>query len=531
MRMNRHIHVWKTSRRANAACACRFALLLLLTVAPTIAGLETGAAQAVPPAPRMPPAVFPENGPWGLVVHSQHTQAHAELFKSIGVQWVRLGVGWHELETTARGTYDLDSTDAMLRPYLDQGLRVLLLVELDKVSPFYRDALKNKDVDALVEGFAGLYGALAERFKGQGIVWELGNEPECFHEGIWNNPENYTKLARACAGKIRAADPGAKIAAISAAWMDRNFIERSFSAGLLDDNTIDVIAFHGYHRATNLPESNLAEDVKWLRSTIRRNFSRRPIGIIDSERGYYIRDYGEPRSWDNWRQYTSCETEQAAYLARHYLEEIFLGVEISVWYKDMRGEQNCSLFYDEKSPRLRPMGHVYRNLARLLPENPTRMRNDRYGVTLVDLDDKIGAPDSSTMLRTYLRSYLRKDAAAAGRGQQLIIAMWNPVEAFDGKILQERKRVGDNYVETWRPIAADDLVEVPVKVQVNGLKGVAVKSVARYDLLAQTAEAAAAPIEHSPQGDGIVTTVLNVGPMPLVVVIDLEESARQAAVD
>lgn len=475
------------------------------------------------PSPAMPPAIFPELGPWGVNVHSQ---GHAKQLKELGVQWVRLSVGWQDIEIQNRGEYDLKSTDELLQPYFDQGLKVLLLVELDKFSPLYREAVDKKDVDTLAKGFAGLFGAMAERYKGKGIVWELGNEPECFPAGMWNKPANYTKLARASARQIRAADPGAKVAAISAAWMDRQFIQTCLAGGLLADDSIDLISFHGYHRATNMPESGLSDDIKWLRSAVLRYSPRRAVGVIDSERGYYIRDAGEPRPWDNWKQFTTCESEQAAYLSRHYLEEIYNGIELSVWYKDFNGENSCSLFYDAKT-RLRPMGHVYRNLAALLPENPTRMRNDQFGISLVDLDDKNGTPEPSVLVRSYLRTFASKEGES--RRQQLIVAAWNPVESFEGKILQERKRVGEKYVESWRPVTPDDVVEMPTQIRIDGVKGRKIKFVSRYDLLSKATDSAAIPMTHTLEGDdNLLTPVLKIGPTPLVIVIELDDAAVAA---
>jgi hypothetical protein len=192
-----------------------------------------------------------------------------------------------------------------------------------------------------------------------------------------------------------------------------------------------------------------------------------------------------------------------------------------VWYKDMRGEECFSLYYGtEEDPRgLRPMGHVYRNLAALFPENPKSLRNDRYTVSLTDPPDNISAPDGQVNVRTYLRSYLRQ-----GQGkEQLIIALWYPVEAFDGKILDNRKRIGEHFYEAWRAISDDDQVAIPTQVRITGLEPSRVKQMTPYDLLATATESASgAPLEFEANDNTILSPELTIGPMPTVLVLDVE---------
>jgi hypothetical protein len=236
--------------------------------------------------------------------------------------------------------------------------------------------------------------------------------------------------------------------------------------------------------------------------------------------------FGQPKSWSSWANRLYSETEQAAYLARHYLESIYLGVEIVVWYKSMHGEDKCSLYYGEASgdPKsLRPMGHAYRNLANLLPENPRTLKNDRFDVSLVDLPDTVSAPD----IKLRVRSYLRKSEDR----QRLVIALWNPVEAFDGKILESRKQIGENFHETWRSIVPDDHVEVPLQVKIDGLEPSQVRQLSRIDLLATDVQGASTALEHQVgSGRSILSPVLEVGPVPTVLVVDLvteEEAVKE----
>ena len=478
------------------------------------------ASAAAEKAPEVLTPMFPGAGVWGVVVHTQY---RAEALKKVGVQWVRVNLRWHNVEKAERGSYDWAGAEKLLGYYLDHGFHVMAILTMESLCPLYETDKDNKDV--VIDAAARWCGAAAGHFRGKGILWEIGNEPECFTMGdYWNNPATYAAMARKAATAIKAADPDAKVAALSVAWMDRGFISGSLEAGLLDDGTIDVLTYHGYHRRDMMPESGLAEDVGWLRQQARKHApDGKHVVVADSERGYAIVPFLEPKAWHSWRNLTYSESEQAAYCARHYLETIWLGVEIGVWYKDMSGEHCFSLYYgtDEDPRGLRPMGNVYRNLAALLPENPKELRNDRYTVSLVDLPDSLSAPDGSLTVRTFLRSYLSK----GGENERLVIALWNPVEAFDGKILDNRKRIGDDYYEAWRAVSPDDHVEVPTQVAIAGLAPDRVTRVSNFDLLAETTDAASTALEYEVKGPSVLSPVLNVGPMPTVLVVDIAGSS------
>ncbi|HOZ50020.1 MAG TPA: cellulase family glycosylhydrolase [Candidatus Hydrogenedentes bacterium] len=469
-------------------------------------------------AAELPECMFPDAGLWGVVVH---TPFHAQALKDIGVQWVRVNLRWRNIETGQRGQYDWAGADELLGCYVDNGFKVMAILTIENLCPLYESDAENKQV--VIDAIAQWAGAAAARYSGKGLVWEIGNEPEVFPMGdYWNHPETYTAMARKVAGAIKAADADARVAALSVAWFDRGFISKALDDGLIADGTVDILTYHGYHRRDLMPESGLAEDVAWLREQVGRYApSRKPVILADSERGYAIVPFLEPKAWHSWRNLTYGESEQAAYLARHYLETISLGVEIGVWYKDMRGESCFSLYYgtEEDAQGLRPIGHVYRNLAALLPENPKKLVNNRHAVSLVDLPDKQSAPDGSLTVRTYLRSYLKEGAGQA----RLVVAVWNPIEAFDGRILDNRKRIGDDFYEAWRAIAPDDPVLIPTEVHVDGVDAGHVVSAAQYDLLATSTDAATQPVEFTGVDGGIQSPRIEVGPMPTVFVVDIRE--------
>jgi len=474
------------------------AVILILTSASIVA------------APPEGEVFFPGERSFGVQVH---TLGNGKDLAALGANWVRLDFSWAGTETGQRGHYDFAAFEEKVEHYRSNGINVLgLLAWHYYCGDLYPNPESDEDFAVAVEGYASFAQAAANHLKGKVKIWELGNEPECFAVGKVNDPQRYTKLARAAAKAIREVDREVVVGACSCAWMDRDFLSRCMSAGLLADGTINAITFHGYHRADIKAESGLREDVGWLRELIRKHS---PPGVnvivVDSERGYAQVPFLSPKPWESWRNLVYTEAEQAAYLARHYLEEISLGVEVSVWYKDMSGESNYSLYEGGPGSRIRPMGHVMRNLASLLNANPKEMVNDGYTVSLADLPDKLGDPNVTIPVR----AYLKRDPNV------LIIALWNPVEAFDGHILQSRQRIGGNYYEAWRAISPEDFVEVPLKVNISPLSSDQVESACRYNLTAAEDKDLRQAIELDFAGGQAITPEIEAGPMPTLIVLNL----------
>ena len=462
---------------------------------------------------------FPGEPSFGVNVH---TTGNGKELAAIGARWVRLDFSWAGIEDVERGKYAFEGYDKTVEHYRSHGINVLgLLAWHYYCGKFYPEPKSDEDFATAVQGFADFSRACAEHFKGKVKVWELGNEPECFPKGGVNNPERYTKLARAAAKAIREADPDVVVGACSCAWMDRGFLSKCLEAGLLKDGAINAVTFHGYHRANLMPESGLAEDVGWLRNEIRKSAPPgKNVMVVDSERGYAQEAFLKPKHWASWRNIVYTESEQAAYLARHFLEEMFFGVEVSIWYKDMSGESNFSLYEGGPGSRIRPMGYVMKNLALLFDLNPKQMVNDAYTVTLVDLPDDLSDPNVVVPVRSFLRRYA-KDEKDKPR-ERLIIALWNPVEAFDGRILQSRQRIGESYYEAWRAISPEDKVELPVQVTIAGLTKDRVANSCVYNLLATEENKRDTAVKLEFGENSATSETIKVGPTPTVIVVDLK---------
>jgi Cellulase (glycosyl hydrolase family 5) len=462
-------------------------------------------------------------GSWGVNVH---TLFNGPALKAIGAQWIRLTLRWEDIERDTKGRYDWSKMDKVVSHYAANGFHLICILSIEQLNPLYSESAADKHQVSRV--IARWMGATAKHFKGKGIIWEIGNEPEVFPMGdYWNSATTYTEMSKLSARAIKQSDPAAKIAVLSLAWMDRAYASTALSAGILEDGTIDYISFHGYHRKTIEPESGLAEDIGWLRM---KAASAAPRGtkapeIIDTETGYALADFESPKAINNWRLTVFSEEAQAAYLARHFLEEISLGLPISIWYKDMHGESGSSLYYvdDSDSRGLRPMGQAFRTLARLLPDNPASLRNEQYSVSVESMR-RYPARDSETrgVPHIHVRSFLRTDP----EGQRtLIVAVWNAVEAFQGKILASRTFTSSQCFEHWRDIRPSDPVDVPSRLNITGLSSNAIQSIRVLSL--PSGEPAESPAEINSRTNishSSTSLAVTAKPMPTIVVVTLRST-------
>lgn len=449
--------------------------------------------------------LFPNNGVFGLVIHSPYNE-----IKDLGVQWVRIGARWNVAEGKEKGVYDFADMDKEVKYYLDQKIRVMFIIGLEDLPKAYEADKGNQDY--IIERIGVFAAECAKHYKNKNFLWEISNEPEVFPMGgYWNNPVTYTKMCRVVAKQIKKYDPKSIVSAGSVAWMDRPFLTTCMQNGILADGTMDAITYHGYHRTNYLPESGLEEDVTWLRNLVKKYSPKNKyVGVLDSERGFGILDGDpfQPRHADNWRNYVTCKSAQAAYLARHYFETIYLGVELAVWYKDYHGETSYSLYPHTREVGLSPMGFVYKNMANLFSENAVKLKNNKYTYAL--------SGDNSKKLLT--RSYLSQKIFNK-KGDKLFITFWNPVEAFDGKILDKREVVNKMVVETWRDAKPGDIIDVTADVTINNLSKV--KAVYTYDLLADSMDKGYKKADYEIKNGKLIVKSVKANAMPALIVVDL----------
>ncbi|HOX38485.1 MAG TPA: cellulase family glycosylhydrolase [Candidatus Brocadiia bacterium] len=457
------------------------------------------------------PAMFPHAGFMG-VCHGS-----VEQLKELNAHWTRFQIRWEQAEKDRRGNYDFAPFVEKVKALRANGIYVLCLLTVEDLIPLYQSGKDNKDV--VIEGAARFMEAAAKALKGiDGVIYELSNEPECFPMGgYWNNPVTYTRFARRAAALMKQADPDCLIATAGTAWMDKGFLTRCMEEGILADGDIDAVSFHGYHRHVLLPESGLKEDIQWLRGKIAEHKPQgKNVIVIDTERGYCIVDkFLEKKHKDSWRNIVYTESEQSAYLARHYLTEAAAGIEIAIWY--VIGPHDEFGLYSYRSKGMSRSGRVFRNLAALLDRNPMMMETGA-------VDAKLSLPKDCALPRERAMKLMAESCPVEtfrlpGPRGKLVVASWMQVEAFDGRILHWRDRIGDFYYEAWRAVSPEDIVELPADIVISGLKA-RPASVCRWDLEAAKDEDRRKEVAFDYENGRLTIRKEILKPMPSVYVVE-----------
>ena len=256
-----------------------------------------------------------------------------------GLKFIRMDFSWSTVEEQ-KGVYNLAIYDAQVEEAANLNVGIMYILD-------YQNGLycsdKSCQTDAERDAFANFASAAAARYAGKQILWEIWNEP---NGNFWSpqpSDEAYTKLVAVTAPRIKAADPtaivlGPSMSRFSGQW---EWLENCFKRGLL--NWIDAVTVHPYRNSA--PETVIS-DYEKTRNLIREYApeGKKDMPIISGEWGYSIYPEGEPRI---------SEEQQAQYLARMFLVNIYQGVPLSIWYCIYNGPDP-----DGPDPRERNFGLI-----------------------------------------------------------------------------------------------------------------------------------------------------------------------------
>jgi hypothetical protein len=305
-------------------CVCALAVAILSCPAPCKAYDEG-----------LPTPVIP--GGLGVNIHFTDPQpGEMARFAEAGYRFIRNDLAWQGIERKP-GVYDFSACDRLMSHLKAAGARAIFI--LDYGNRLY-DGGQAPRSDAARAAYARFAAAAATHYRGQGVIWEIWNEPNLGQ--FWKpdpDPAVYARLALEASRAIRAADPSATIIAPGSSEFPWEFLETTFAAGLLEQ--IDAVSVHPYRQGA--PESAL-KDYGRLRALIARHASpsRRSLPIVSSEWGYTTATGA------------LSEAEQAHFLARQWLANLAAGVNLSIFY-DWRDDG------DDPTDREARFGTVRRN--------------------------------------------------------------------------------------------------------------------------------------------------------------------------
>ena len=263
------------------------------------------------------PELAVPNG-FGVNIHFTGDPKDLDLIRDGGFKFIRMDLGWGGIERE-KGNYNFERTgyDALSDGCSRRGIRIIYILD-------YSNNLYESDRSVRTEegrkAFAAFAEAAATRYKGKGILWEIWNEPNI--EQFWTpqpSADDYCKLVEAAAPIVKQADPSGLVVAPATSTIPFDWIEACFKNGLL--KWIDVLSVHPYRPQ---PPETVIKDYDRLRELIKHYAPQgKDIPIISGEWGY---------SNINWDKARLSEEQQARFLAREFLINLYQRIPVSIWY-------------------------------------------------------------------------------------------------------------------------------------------------------------------------------------------------------
>lgn len=278
-----------------------------------ISGISTSLCATATPLPDL---TVPDG--FGVNIHFKGDPRDLDLIADAGFKFIRMDLTWETIEKK-EGVYEFEKSgyDALTKGCSRRGIRILYI--LDYSNRLYEPE-RSIQTEQGRRAFAAFAEAAAKRYSGKGILWEIWNEPNI--KLFWRpqpSVDDYCKLVKATAGKIKNADKTGLVVAPATSTIPFRWLENCFKRGMLD--WIDVLSVHPYRPQ---PPETVIKDYKKLRELIKQYVPEgKKIPIISGEWGY---------SNINWDKTRLTNEKQAQYLAREFLINLYQEIPVSIWY-------------------------------------------------------------------------------------------------------------------------------------------------------------------------------------------------------
>jgi len=255
---------------------------------------------------------------FGVNVHFTGDRPDLDLIRDGGFRVIRMDFSWSAIERQ-EGVYDFEKAgyDALTAGCLKRGIRIIYI--LDYSNRLYEQE-QSVRTEAGRKAFAAFAEAAARHFSGKGILWEFWNEPNI--KQFWvpqPDVENYCKLVAEAAPLVRKADPSGILLAPATSGIPFDWLETCFKQGLVQ--WIDALSVHPYRAQ---PPETVLKDYDRLRKLLEQYAPQgRQIPMISGEWGY---------SNINWDKKRLPDEQQARYLVRMFLINLYQKIPVSIWY-------------------------------------------------------------------------------------------------------------------------------------------------------------------------------------------------------
>ncbi|MCX8073085.1 MAG: endo-1,4-beta-xylanase [Candidatus Binatia bacterium] len=328
-------------------------------------------------------------------------RAALALLRRAGVKILRNDLDWALIEREP-GNYDFSEADELVEAATAEQLRVWFILA-------YGNRLYGPDRAVLTDegrrAFAAYAGAAAARYRGRHFFWEIWNEPNLptfwRGEGRGPDPAAYASLIAATVPAVRQADPTATVigGAVFAGFPDAvallggiphlDFLDGIFALSVLP--LLDGISAHFYRAG---PPESVADEIAGIRQLMSPHDLQRPV--YSGEWGYSTYDPSAPATGFNFLPAVSLD-QQATSAARMLLYNFYLGVPVSVWFKDRDDanpspgniEHHWGLLFSDLTPK--PAYYAVSTLSRLLGEGTVeQLRSFGQGTYMLTFDTPRG---------------------------------------------------------------------------------------------------------------------------------------------
>ncbi|MHB8895005.1 MAG: beta-galactosidase [Candidatus Geothermincolia bacterium] len=234
--------------------ALRLVALVLALVAATACGCVRGGGSE---PGRLPAGIF------GMELQADLMKEYENVFASmdeLGVQWVRIGAAWAKLEPSP-GQFNWLALDGLVGAARSHGIS--LLVTVTAISPWGSSKVPSKlgkpgyvasSPPLDMNRYSSFIESVVARYRGQGIAWQIENEPNA--PAFWNGTrEQYLELLKVAYAAAHRADPGAVVlpAGLACGFSGKQNLEsdlaqiRSWHDSIMDSGAFDALDAHDYY--------------------------------------------------------------------------------------------------------------------------------------------------------------------------------------------------------------------------------------------------------------------------------------------
>ena len=163
------------------------------------------------------------------------------LLDDMGTVWMRKTFRWDQIQRQSK-TWDFGEWDVYVDSGKAAGKKILAVLAYDVGWIYGEETRRRYITPEKIPYFLQYVEGVVRRYKGRVDAWEIWNEPNwVFWQG---SDDDFVRLSRETARRIREIDPDAFIVAGSFWRVPERFIRKMFEGGAMEN--VDAISFHPY---------------------------------------------------------------------------------------------------------------------------------------------------------------------------------------------------------------------------------------------------------------------------------------------